>query len=103
MRTHRKTTHNHTPNVAPDLTSEGLCEVAIAHGRYTVAIHLTSCQMWVIDSTGQDQARGPFLASRQAWAEALDLNTHAARWPTPTTYLYREAVTRPELDQQPHR
>ncbi len=82
MRSRRKTTHNHTPDktshllteLAADLASEGLCEVAIAHDRYTVAFHVTSCQMWVIDSTGRDQPRGPFLASRQAWAEALDLN-----------------------------
>jgi hypothetical protein len=99
MRTHRNTTHHDTPDLAPDLISEGLCEVAIAHDRYTVALHVTSRQMWVIDSTGQDPPRGPFLASRQAWAEALDLNTHAARLPTATTYLYLEAVTRPELDQ----
>ncbi len=76
MRTHRKTAQNGTPNWTSDLTSEGLCEVAIAHDRYTVAFHVTTCQMWVIDSTGRDQPRGPFLASRQAWAEALDLNAH---------------------------
>lgn len=81
MRTHRKTTRNHphgktdlTANLTADLAAEGLCEVAIAHDRYTVAFHVTSCQMWVIDSTGHDQPRGPFLASRQAWAEALELN-----------------------------
>jgi hypothetical protein len=70
MRTHRKTTQNQTP----ELSAEGLCEVAIAHGRYTVSFDVTTCRMWVIDSTGRDQPRGPFLASRQAWAEALDLN-----------------------------
>jgi hypothetical protein len=83
MRTHRKTAHNQAPDLAPDLTSEltaeGLCEVAIAHDRYTVSFHVTTCQMWVIDSTGRDQPRGPFLASRQAWAEALDLNTRTER------------------------
>ena len=80
MRTHRNTAQNPTPHLTTDLiselTSEGLCEVAIAHNRYTVAFHVTSCQMWVIDSTGRDAPRGPFLASRQAWAEALDLNAH---------------------------
>jgi hypothetical protein len=79
MRTHRKTTHNQAPALAADLATEGLCEVAIAHDRYTVAFHVTSCQMWVIDSTGHDQPRGPFLASRQAWAEALDLNTRTGQ------------------------
>ena len=81
MRTHRKTEQNHAPDLTTDLTSEltseGLCEVAIAHDRYTVSFHVTTCQMWVIDSTGRDQPRGPFLASRQAWAEALDLNAHS--------------------------
>jgi hypothetical protein len=48
--------------------------MAIAHDRYTVAFHVTSCQTWVIDSTGHDTPRGPFLASRSAWAEAHDLN-----------------------------
>lgn len=79
MRGHRRNTHNKTP----DLMSQGLCELAIAHDRYTVAFHVTSGQMWVIDSTGQDQPRGPFLASRQAWAEALDLNTHLHQDNTP--------------------
>ena len=63
--------------------------MAIAHDRYTVAFQVTSCQMWVIDSTGRDRPRGPFLASRQAWAEALDLNE----------YVHQEDTPRPELDQ----
>ena len=83
MRGHRRTTHNKTPDLAPDLISEGLCELAIAHDRYTVAFHVTSCQMWVIDSTGQDHPRGPFLASRQAWTEAHLLNTHLHQANTP--------------------
>jgi hypothetical protein len=31
----------------------------------------------VIDSTGRDKPRGPYLASRQAWAEAEDLNAYS--------------------------
>ena len=74
MTTHRKTEQNRPTDRTTDLSSEELCQMAIAHDRYTVAFHVTTCQMWVIDSTGQDQPRGPFLASRSAWAEALDLN-----------------------------
>jgi hypothetical protein len=76
MKTHRKTEQNQATDLTAELASEVLCELAIAHDRYTVAFHVTTCQMWVIDSTGQDKPRGPFLASRQAWAEALELNAH---------------------------
>jgi hypothetical protein len=78
MRTHRKTTQL-TTDLERDLSREGLCEVAIAHDRYTVAFHVTSCQIWVVDGTGHDAPRGPFLACRQAWAEALDLNARTAQ------------------------
>ncbi len=67
----RRTSHRNHRN---DLSDDALCQLAIAHDRYTVSFHVTTCQMWVIDSTGQDAPRGPFLASRTAWAEALDLN-----------------------------
>lgn len=90
MRTHRTSMHDRAPDLTADMEVEGLCEVAIAHDRYTVAFHVTRCQLWVIDSTGQDQPRGPFLASRQAWAEALDLNTHVHP---------QEDTPRPELAQ----
>ncbi len=67
----RRTSHRNHRN---DLSDDALCQLAIAHDRYTVSFHVTTCQMWVIDSTGQDKPRGPFLASRQAWAEAHELN-----------------------------
>ena len=77
MKTRRTSHRNHRT----DLTDGALCQLAIAQDRYTVSFHVTTCQMWVIDTAGQDAPRGPFLASRTAWAEALDLN-HAN---TPTT------------------
>jgi hypothetical protein len=49
--------------------------VGVPHGRYTVAFHLESGQMSVLDTTGRDPARGPFLSSRQAWMVANELNT----------------------------
>jgi len=52
-----------------------LIAVGIPHDRYTVAFHLDTCQMWVIDTTGNDTDRGPYLSSRQAWTIANDLNT----------------------------
>ncbi len=70
MNNHR----NRDRQQAGDLTSGALCELAIAHDRYTVSFHVTTCQMWVIDTTGRDAPRGPFLATRTAWAEALELN-----------------------------
>jgi len=72
MKTHRKTEQatDPTTDLTTELTSEALCEMAIAHDRYTVAFHVTTCRMWVIDSTGHHKPRGPFLA----WAEALELN-----------------------------
>jgi hypothetical protein len=79
MNNYRKAAQNQAADVTAELTSEVLCEVAIAHDRYTVAFHVTTCQMWVIDGTGRDKPRGPFLASRQAWVEALDLNAHNAQ------------------------
>ena len=76
MKTHPNSQQatNPTTDLTTSPTSEVLCQMAIAHDRYTVAFHVTTCQMWVIDSTGRDKPRGPFLASRLAWAEALELN-----------------------------
>jgi hypothetical protein len=62
--------------------AELLVRVAIPHGRYTIAVHLDSLQVWVIDTSGRDRPRGPYPSSRQAWAIANDLNSND---PTPTT------------------
>jgi hypothetical protein len=50
-----------------------MIRVGVPHDRYTVAFHVDSCQMRVIDTDGQP--RGPYLSSRQAWQIANDLNT----------------------------
>jgi hypothetical protein len=51
-----------------------MIRVGIPHDRYTVAFHADTSQMWVLDTTGHDQACGPYLSSRQAWQIANDLN-----------------------------
>ncbi len=53
--------------------------VGIPHDRYTVAFHLDTCQMWVLDTAGGDAARGPYPSSRQAWMIANELNITCAR------------------------
>jgi hypothetical protein len=55
-----------------------MIRVGVPHDRYTVAFHVDSCQLWVIDATGHDQPGGPYLSSRQAWQIANDLNTTTA-------------------------
>jgi hypothetical protein len=57
---------------AADL-AEVLVAVGIPHDRYTIAIHLDSHQIWVIDTADSNRPRGPYLSSRQAWAIANDL------------------------------
>jgi hypothetical protein len=52
-----------------------MIRVGIPHDRYTVAFPADTCQMWVLDTTGSDEVRGPYLSSRQAWQIANDLNT----------------------------
>lgn len=52
-----------------------MIRVGIPHDRYTVAFHADSCQMWVIDTTGPENPRGPYPSSRQAWQIANDLDT----------------------------
>jgi hypothetical protein len=64
--------------------AEVLVAVGIPHDRYTIAVHLDSHQVWVIDTANRDQPRGPYLSSRQAWAIANDLNTTNPTT-TPTT------------------
>ena len=54
--------------------------VGIPHDRYTVAFHLDTCQMWVLDTAGRDTAHGPYLSSRQAWMIANELNITCARF-----------------------
>ena len=52
-----------------------MIRVGIPHDRYTVAFHLDTCQLWVLDTDNEDQPRGPYPSSRQAWQIANDLNT----------------------------
>lgn len=54
--------------------TDATCELAVPHDRYSVAFQVTTCQMWVVDSTGRDQPRGPFLSCRHAWELAINLN-----------------------------
>jgi hypothetical protein len=51
-----------------------MVKIGIPHDRYTVAFHIDTCQLWVLDTDGHDQPRGPYLSSRQAWVVANDLN-----------------------------
>jgi hypothetical protein len=53
---------------------EQIIAIGIPHDRYTVAFHLDTCQMWVLDTGGRDADRGPYLSSRQAWMVANELN-----------------------------
>ena len=60
-----------------DLTRHGVEQViavGIPHDRYAVALHLDTCQMWVLDTGGRAADRGPYLSSRQAWMVANELN-----------------------------
>ena len=76
----------HTPRKLPGLRNRDhdqhsvghTIAVGIPHDRYTVAFHLDTCQISVIDTDGRDDDRGPYPSSRQAWMIANDLNTAGA-------------------------
>ena len=52
-----------------------MIRVGIPHDRYTVAFHVDTGQMWVLDTEHTERPHGPYLSSRQAWQIASDLNT----------------------------
>jgi hypothetical protein len=72
--THRPT-RQHRAAKSRARATDLMIQVGIPHDRYTVAFHTDTCQMWVLDTAGHDEPRGPYPSSRQAWAIANDLNT----------------------------
>jgi hypothetical protein len=77
--------HPRRTTAATDLSHDLMIRVGIPHDRYTVAFHLETCQMWVLDTTGRDKPCGPYLSSRQAWVAANELNSRATTADKTTT------------------